>query len=328
MWHDILCRMISNNKAFGLFLVGAACGAAAAVLIRSEQSTDFRAASAVPIKIGADSSVFVDKSNLQNPKLPNSNKLDTKSREALRLRAEGVAVLDVDIPVVQRLRQDIVAKSVAEAMALRGKEYESLFRRYGLDESSVKRMLGHVSAIFEARIELQNNATQLFNARDEYRNELRALLGSDYSNYEKYESFDSARREVASIESAAVRYGMQIPDEERDSLMAFVSLNGIYTDSVTNGHGGVFQDWNRPMDRINTVGMIEKKLDAIDSLRKDLKNQAIDAKLGESTTNALDTYYEESAKELRSILKRFTALPEDIQALRDNARKSRGKATP
>jgi len=280
------------------FLVGIVSGGGLAVAFQGNRVK----AVAKPVQISG--------SQVSRPPVPmrsSNGPIDEASKPLIADRRRGQAILDQDIPFFQKLRRQAVEDSVSTAMTMRGAEYEALFQSYGLAPADTEKLLGHVAEIYRAKAELQNNATQLLNARDEYEKVFRALLGENAQKYDQYEMLDAPRRQYDEILKFAETKDLSIDPSEKEKIIGLIFDVGAYARNVDAGIGGVFQDWPLPASGQQAQAMHEVDRAILDERREILVRYYDQYGLSDQARKTLDSYYTDAVKQYADLAYRFSA---------------------
>lgn len=212
-------------------------------------------------------------------------------------------ILASDIPQVRRDVEDAIVRGVAAAMQTRGKDYEVFFRSQGLDEAAISRLLEYISAIYEARLELQASTGQLATVRREYDKVVRQLLGDRINAYQEKEKFSAANAEYDALVKFARAHGSDINPTDQQKIVALVYASDAYA-NPTAEFGGVYADWPAAASGAEAPAMLEYSAKKLELQLKEILSHAEEASLGPESIKILSDYYSVGVARYASMLQR------------------------
>lgn len=226
-----------------------------------------------------------------NQRLPDSKSKSTMN-VALRERAKGNYILDLDIPWLRDRLEEKNTIAVEAIMVHLGPTYENLLDSYGITGERRAQILNHISQIYRAKVEAKQALTSLANAQADLETRMRKELGGKFDEYAAFEALDSARREISEIASFSERSGYgQLSVERLADIQELVNETAAFTAKTLGEYGGPFHESAPPRVGPTVVPFLSDAKSALERKAATLIAHAKARGFSEEQLGLLDAYY-------------------------------------
>jgi len=232
-------------------------------------------------------------------------KMPEDQRDAMRRRREGDYIRDSKIPTRRQQRDDHVRRAGEYGMSLRDADYADLFATLGLDDATSAQLRNHLREIIEAKADVTRSQGELLDARTEYDNRLKQLLGEKYALYRADEAAYPSRREYDHFRDFAGIQGLVLSPTERPVVEKLIAQAGAYSQMTEGEWGGPYKGAPPVVGGEDVEPFASARLANLQTQSAVLLAEARAAGVSAETLTGLEAYYQKDIAAQQQWLERI-----------------------